>query len=330
MSFYRRLKNVINNRDYFYNKRKEINEYELSQLEDNNINDNKKYLYNNIIGENNIRKYKENIANRENIIERNYKNLNIYQNNRYNNNHLLNNKIIPLRNNQDNIYNYSDNRMYKSESTKDVLKNNFYLSQLNNKNDKLNNSNYYINYTNRTLGKKKTDITDNNLIQIYSNKQNFVDYFNKNVEIQNENKKMTEEKNNNKKNKKYESRIKEQKEIKMENNYYNSIATQNLLGEKKSKMIYKKLLDEQIKNNINDKLMNENLSYEDIILNKNYLLKNNNMTDRKFLNKNRYVEVNPYNQRNYDLGNSSLENDVIVNPQIIFKHNKYIFPQKFL
>ena len=41
--------------------------------------------------------------------------------------------------------------------------------------------------------------------------------------------------------------------------------------------------------------MNENLSYEDIILNKNYLLKNNNMTDRKFLNKNRYVEVNPYN-----------------------------------
>jgi len=91
-------------------------------------------------------------------------------------------------------------------------------------------------------------------------------------------------------------------------------------------MIYKKLLDEQIKNN--DKLMNENLSYEDIILNKNFLLKNNNMIDRKFLN--RYVEVNSYNQRNYDLGNSSLENDVIVNPQIIFKHNKYIFPQKFL
>ena len=229
MSFYRHLKNVINNRDYFYNKRKEINEYELSQLEDNNINDNKKYLYNNIIAENNIRKYKENINNRENIIERNYKNLNIYQNNRYNHNIYdlkKNNKIIPLRNNQDNIYNYSDNRMYKSESTKDVLKNNFYLSQLNNKKDKLNNSNYYINYTNRTLGKKKTDITDNNLIQIYSNKQNFVDYYNKNVEIQNENKKMIEEKNNNKKNKKYESRIKEQKEIKMENNYYNSIATQ--------------------------------------------------------------------------------------------------------
>jgi GTPase involved in cell partitioning and DNA repair len=69
MSFFRHLKNVINNRDYFYNKRKEINEYELIKLE--------------------VKKYKENIANRENIIERNYKNLNIYQNNRYNNNHLL-------------------------------------------------------------------------------------------------------------------------------------------------------------------------------------------------------------------------------------------------
>ena len=74
----------------------------------------------------------------------------------------------------------------------------------------------------------------------------------------------------------------------------------------------------------------KNLSYEDIILNKNYLLKNHNITDRKFLNKNRYVEVNSYNQRNYDLGNSPLENNVIVNLQIIFKHIKYIFTQKFL
>ena len=37
------------------------------------------------------------------------------------------------------------------------------------------------------------------------------------------------------------------------------------------------------------------------------------MSDRKFLNKNRYVEVNSYNQRNYDLGNSPLENNVLLN-----------------
>ena len=41
--------------------------------------------------------------------------------------------------------------MCKSESTKDVLKNNFYLSKLNIKKDKLNNSNVCINHTKRTL-----------------------------------------------------------------------------------------------------------------------------------------------------------------------------------
>ena len=138
---------------------------------------------------------------------------------------------------------------------------------------------------------------------------------------------MTEEKNNNKKNKKYESRIKEQKEIKMENNYFNSLATQNLLGEKKSKLIYKNFLDEQVKNNINDKLLNENLTYDDLIQNRNYSFKRDYMSERKFLNKNNFVEVNPYSRRNYYLGNSFLTNDVITNPQIVFKHNKYIFPQ---
>ena len=126
----------------------------------------------------------------------------------------------------------------------------------------------------------------------------------------------------------FESLLKEQEEIKMENNYFNSLATQNLLGEKKSKILYKNLLDEQVKNNLSDKLMNENLIYDDIILNKNYLLKNNSMTERKFLNKNNFVDVNPYNRRNYFLGNSSLKNDIILNPQIVFNNNKYIFPKK--
>ena len=125
----------------------------------------------------------------------------------------------------------------------------------------------------------------------------------------------------------FESRLKEQKEIKMENNYFNSLATQNLLGEKKSKIIYKNFLDEQVKNNISDKLMNENLSYNDIVQNKNYSYKRDYMTERNFLNKNNFVEVNPYNRRNYSLGNSFLSNDVITNPQITFKHNKYIFPE---
>ena len=115
----------------------------------------------------------------------------------------------------------------------------------------------------------------------------------------------------------------------MENNYFNNLATQNLIGEKKSKIFYKNILDEQVKNNINDKLMNENLTYDDILQNKNEIYKkHNNMTDRKFLNKNNFVDVNPFNRRNYFLGNSFLKNDTILNPQISFNNNKYIFPPK--
>ena len=154
-----------------------------------------------------------------------------------------------------------------------------------------------------------------------------MDYLKKNVEIQNENKKISEEKNTMKKNIMFNSRLKEREEIKMENNYFNNIAEQNLIGEKESKILYKNLLDQQIKNNITDKLKNENLTYNDIIQNRNYLYGNGLVTERKFLNKNNFVDVNPYSHRNYFLGNSSLKNDVIINPQIIFKHNKYIFPQ---
>ena len=356
MSFYRQIKNVINNNDYFYLRKKLLDRTENRRYnnnfkalkEDLNINNEpfendlnqNLFLSNNIIAENNIGKFKQKILNRENILEQNYKNLNDYQNNIFNNkdnniyNLKKNFKKIPLRNYQEENSLYKNGkRIYKSVSSGDVLKNNFYLSQLdnnqnNNNNSILDNTNYYINYTNRTLGKKKTDITDNNFLQIYTNKQNFVDYFNKNVEIQNENRKITEEKNNKKKNNMFASRLKEQEEIKMENNYFNSLATQNLLGEKKSKILYKNLLDEQVKNNISDKLMNENLTYDDIIQNKNYLLKKSSMTERKFLNKNKFVDVNPYKRRNYFLGKSSLKNDIILNPKIIFNNNKYIFPKK--
>ena len=334
MSFYRHIKNVINDNDYFKIRMRENSEkeniYDLKEedLNNNDIN-NKIFLSRSIAAENNYGNFREKINNKEQIIEQNYKNLSRYQNNMYNNKYSLKNryKKVPNMNYPIKTNRLSGKRIYKSDSTGDALKNNFYLSQLDiSNNSLLNNSNYYINYSNRSLGKKRTDVTDNNFIQIYTNKQNFVDYFNKNREIQNENKKITEEKNTMKKNDMFESRLKEQKVIKMENNYYNSLAAQNLLGEKKSKILYKNILDQQVKNNINDKLMNENLTYNDVIQNRNYLLKNNKMSERKFLNKNNFVEVNPYNRRNYFLGNSLLKNDIINNPQINFKLNKYIFP----
>jgi hypothetical protein len=349
MNYYRQIKKVINDKDYFKLRRKKFDEvenlrYRGNQIRNNNLNlnnndiidDNNNYnliLSNNIVAENNIGKFKENIKNREMILEKNYKNLNDYQSSIYNNNYDFKKsyKDIHYRNYPGSSIRKSGKRIYKSGSAGNVLKNNFYLSQLERQMDNntsiFNRHNYYIDYTNQTLGKKRTDITDDNFLQKYTDKQNFADYINKNVEIQNENRKISEEKNNLKRNNLFKSRLKERAEIKMENNYFNSLAEQNLLGEKESKILYKNLLDQQIKNNITDKLMNENLTYNDIIQNRNYSINNERVSERKFLNKNNFVDVNPYNRRNYFLGNSSLKNDVINNPRIIYKYNKYIFPQ---
>ena len=46
-----------------------------------------------------------------------------------------------------------------------------------------------------------------------------------------------------------------------------------------------------------------------------------------FLNKNDYVDVNPFNNRETTLGQSNLEYNTILNPRIQFKVNKYIFPK---
>ena len=138
---------------------------------------------------------------------------------------------------------------------------------------------------------------------------------------------MLEEKIKEKKNNLQNSKIKEQNEMKLKNIYFNNLNTQKLLNLQNSKMKYKNMLDEQVKNNINNKLLNENLTYKDIIQSQIYLIKNKNISDRAFLNKNNFVEINPYNHRNYSLGDSSLKNNVIINPQTRYKYNKYIFPK---
>ena len=118
----------------------------------------------------------------------------------------------------------------------------------------------------------------------------------------------------------------EKNEMDIKNKYFNNLNLQNKLNIKYSQMEYKNLLDEQNKNNINNKLINENLTLGDIIQNQLFLSKKNNMSNRNFLNKNRFVEINPYNHRNYSIGDTSLKHNTIINPQIQYNFNKYIFP----
>ena len=348
--FYKRKNdnNNINNKEAKNNFK---NDNYQSFLLNNKNNNNRSYIFirnnnileplfsNDIEAENNIGKYKENIINYSNIIEQNYKKFNEFQNQRYQLLDLKNNQEYPLiKNNGNNgyfnqynvvnnknsnlLFRNKFNKLSKSRSTGSIFQNSFYLSNIDNNEKKIN-----LNKT-KYMGKRRTDITDNELINIYDNNENgFFDYRNKKMEYLLDNKRIIEEKMNQQKMNIYNSKLQEKKEIERKNKYFNDLKLQNMINLKNEKMKYKNMLDEQIKDNINNKLLNENLTFKDVIENQNYLIKRNETPDRIFLNKNRFVEVNPYNHRNYFLGNSSLENNVILHPQDQFKTNKYIFPK---
>ena len=347
MLFQKILKNAINNKDYFKIRKSQAkNNINIRHIQYNQNNLNNHYLRknnisnnslnssifsNNISAQNNIRKYKEKIIDRQNIVEQNYKNFNKYKHNYYNKLHLKNNNKILMRKVPKIHLIEEGNHLHKSESMGNIFKNYFYLSeQLDNNKSNINiktRQSKYNNYYSRFFDKRRTDITDNTIIQIKNNKQGFKDYHNKIVEVQNENIKISEEKKNLKEKNLFKSRLKEMKNIKIENNYFNNLATQDLIEKQNSKLKYKSLLDEQVKNYLNDKLMNESLTFRDLVQNKINIPQKNKVNNRQFLNLNKFVEINPYKHRNYYLGKSFLTKDTINNPQSLFKINKYFFPK---
>ena len=284
--FYQK-KNGTNNINNIENKNND--NYQNLFLE-NKINSNRSYLFinnnnnklepffsNDIEAENNIGKYKENIINHSNIVEKNYKKFNEFQNQRYQLLNLKHNQEYPLikdncYNNQNNIVNNKNsnlirNKLSKSHSAGRIFQNSYYLSNIDNNDKKIN-----IN-KNRYMGKRKTDITDNEIINIYDNNENgFFDYCNKKMEYLLDNKRIVEEKLNQQKINIYNSKLQEKKEIERKNNYFNDLKLQNMINLKNEKIKYKNMLDEQIKNNINNKLLNENLTFKDVIQNQKYLM----------------------------------------------------------
>ena len=145
-----------------------------------------------------------------------------------------------------------------------------------------------------------------------NNKQSYVDYKNKILEYRDINREISEQNKNFHEKRIFNNRLKEQDDINRVNNYYNSMAAQNLIDEKNKKFQYRFSLDEQIKNNLDNKLRNENISYNDVFQSKNYLPK---------INRPKLIEINPYKHRNYFLGNSQLRHNIITNPLSMYKIN---------
>ena len=118
-----------------------------------------------------------------------------------------------------------------------------------------------------------------------------------------------------------EKRIKENErlsQLKQEEKYY----------ENEKKKLYRNFLDMQVNEQIPIKLSKENY-YQNNMDNSNNSFHNSNLyeTIPQYSNKNRFVEVNPYCVKNYDLGKSNLDNNPILNPMFNYGYNKYLFGQ---
>ena len=335
MLLYKILKNTINNGDYFKIRNDKLKKSETFRkivpfsnngkilnnrfyVKKNNIE--KNFEPNNNSTHNCFGKYKDRIMNKFHLFQPNTQTLNKVLNIQ------SSSSKYPIRNNLKNSFKTVGNRIYKINSEDNIFRNKFYLSEKakfdedenedkNNQNQSSNNNNLIFN---RYFDKRKTDITDNSIIEISNNKQSYIDYINKRLEYHNINRQISEQNKNYQEETFFNNRLKEQDDINRFNNYFNSMAVQNLIDEKNKKFHYKFSLDEQIKNNMNDKLKNENISYNDVFQSKNYLPK---------INRSKLIEINPYKHRNYFLGNSQLKHNIITNPLSMFKINKYFFPR---
>ena len=174
------------------------------------------------------------------------------------------------------------------------------------------------------LKKKITDITNNEIFDKNQINQEYNDYISMNKNYDDYNEKLMEEKNMLKENNINQNIFIEEQKNKESEKYYKQLDYEEQLYEKEKKMLYKKLLDEQIDNEI---MRFKKNPYKEIYPYKYIPINNQNkIPSYILLNKKKNVDVNPYNLRKYDIGNTNLQYNTILNPKIQFKLNKYLFP----
>ena len=116
-----------------------------------------------------------------------------------------------------------------------------------------------------------------------------------------------------------------------ENEKLSQLKQEEKYFENEKKKLYKNFLDMQVNEQIPIKLSKENY-YQNDINNSSVSFHDTNLYEQipqySTINKNKFVEVNPYCVKNYDLGKSNLEINPILNPMFNYGYNKYLFNQK--
>ena len=124
--------------------------------------------------------------------------------------------------------------------------------------------------------------------------------------------------------------IEELKRIEEREKIYN-YEKQEKSYENEKKKEYREYLDRQIKEQFPIKLWKENYNERNFAKNTPFFKDRSLYSSAphfSLINKSNFVEVNPYNAKNYDLGNSDLKYNPILNPMFNYNYNKYLFPRR--
>ena len=264
---------------------------------------------------------------------------------------LLMNSEQRLRNYHDKIYKLSERadrnkRLfmdYNQKARNDKYYN--YLSKRYTFNDKETNStvaeNREINLASK-LGRNRLNSADNSNTNYNINPnnnrninmseylRNYGAYKNVFREYDNYNKILAEQNLRNKDYMNKQRTIEELKRIEEREKMYN-YEKQEKSYENEKKREYKEYLDRQIQEQIPIKLWKENYNERNFV--NNNLFKDKNLYSSApyfstIKKNNSLIDVNPYNAKRYDLGNSNLRYNTILNPMFNYNYNKYLFPGK--
>ena len=223
----------------------------------------------------------------------------------------------------DKYYNYLSKRYTMNKEINTTIPNNkdIPMNQLYQEDNYLNKNINDIDegYKNQTFN----NYGNNNLNNLYNNSYN--KYKNLYREYNDFNKILAEQNNKRKEFLTKQRLMQEEKRIE-ESQKLSELRKQEKLYENERKKLYKDYLDKQIQDQIPIKFSKENYNQ---ITDNQINFKNNELYDSiphySTLNKNRFVEVNPYCCKNYDLGKSNLESNPILNPMFNYNYNKYLF-----
>lgn len=200
------------------------------------------------------------------------------------------------------------------------------------------------------IKKEPTDITDDTIFDKHNN-YNYHQYKALNREYSDYNKYLMDSVNSERKSSRLNRIIQEGNNNLQRRNLFNKMEMAAKLHASAKKKQYRDMLDEQRRGLVVNKLNSENFDIDSVNINPQYYKEvelsgcnsgdsgyasniNNNgnsnsnrmkSPDKSFINRNKFVEVNPFSKKDYYLGDTNMNYNTILHPRIDYKYNKYMF-----